>query len=330
MTISGGSWRSATIEARGLGIGYDVSGDGPPLVMLHGATSAGRADFAAQVPLFSQRFRVLLPDARGHARTRWDARNGFEYEWLVDDLEAFVDALGLASCHLLGFSMGAFTALGFSARRPERVRTLVVVGAGLGREPRASVARRLMDPERIEAHDPAWARDLARRHDPTQGEGAWRRLLPAIAGDVARQPLPEPRALRAIDCPSLVVVGDRDPFAPVDQAWALARQLPDSRLLVVPGAGHEAQVRRPALFNEALAGFYRSTEAVAATRASAAAGQADRRPRPFDPAHGAGPMTAARGGTDDAPGATADLGWLADSPSVAPVGDTGDPREETT
>jgi len=115
----------------------------------------------------------------------------------------------------------------------------------------------------------ATASELARRHDPVQGEGAWRRLLPAIVGDVGEQPLLGPRDLRRIAVPTLVVVGDRDPFVPVDHAWGLARQLPDARLFVAPDCGHEVMVRRPALFNEACAGFYRSTETVARRRASA-------------------------------------------------------------
>jgi 3-oxoadipate enol-lactonase len=261
----------ATIEANGLRIGYDVEGAGPPLILLHGATSSGREDFAAQIPLFSRAFTVHVPDARGHAGTRWDAADGFEYAWLVDDLAAFADALGLRTFHLLGFSMGAMTALQFAVRHPERLRTLVVVGITTHREPRTSVARRLMDPERALAQDPAWAAELARRHDPIQGEGAWRRLLPAIAGDVAVQPLLEPVQLHGIDCPTLVVCGDRDPFVPVEHAAGLARQIPGAQLFVVPGGGHEVMVRRPGLFNEALAGFWRSTEAIARRRADGGA-----------------------------------------------------------
>ena len=131
-----------TIRANGLDIGYEVHGAGPPLVLLHGATSSGREDFAAQIPLFARGFRVFVPDARGHATTRWDAADGFRYDWLVDDLTAFVDGLGLDTFHLLGFSMGAMTALQFGARAPERLRTLIVVGITILREPRASVGRR--------------------------------------------------------------------------------------------------------------------------------------------------------------------------------------------
>ena len=252
-----------SIRANGLDIGYDVMGAGPPAVFLHGATSVGREDFAAQVPLFSRAFQVHLPDARGHGRTRWDAANGFRSEWLVDDLEAFVDELGLRSFHLVGFSLGASTALRFAARHPDRVRTLVAAGITTQREPRISVARRLMDPTRILASDPTWAAELARRHDPGQGAGAWERLLPAIIADIAAQPLLGPRELHAISAPTLIACGDRDPFVPVDHAWALSRQIPGGRLFVAPECGHEVMVRRPGLFNEALTGFYRSTEAVA-------------------------------------------------------------------
>jgi pimeloyl-ACP methyl ester carboxylesterase len=260
------------LQANGIDIGYEVAGAGPPLVMLHGASSSGREDFAAQLPLYGQAFRCYLPDARGHATTRWDAADGFRYEWLVEDLAGFVDALHLGTFHLLGFSMGAATALGFAVRYPERLRTLVLVGISPEREPRASVARRLFDPERILRHDPAWAAELSRRHDPVQGEGAWQRLLPAVANDVGAHEPHGPVELRRIDAPTLIVAGDRDPFVPVDQAWRLRRQLPDARLFIAPECGHEVMLRRPALFNEALAGFYRSTEAVATRRAQTGSG----------------------------------------------------------
>ena len=255
------------VRANELDINYEVLGAGPPLVLLHGATSLGQEDFAAQLPLLSKAFRVYLPDARGHGGTRWDAANGFTYAWLVDDLEAFSEALGLPTFHLVGFSMGAMTALQFAVRAPRRLRTLMVIGITTLREPRASVGRRLMDPERILANDPKLLAQLERRHDAGQGEGAWKRLLPAIAADVAAQPLLTAAELHSIDAPTMVVTGDRDPFVPVEAAASLARQLPDGRLFVVPDAGHEVMVRRPGLFNEGMTGFYRTTEAEARKRA---------------------------------------------------------------
>jgi len=256
-----------TILANDLEIGYELLGAGPPLILLHGASSSGQVDFAALIPSLASAFRLLLPDARGHGATRWDPDLGFRGAWLVDDLEALVDAVGLETFHLVGFSMGAMTALGFAARQPERLRTLVLAAITVEREPRASVARRLLDPERIVRDDPSWAAQVARRHDRVQGRDTWRRLLPAIAADVAVQPLLGPRDLRTITAPTLVVCGDRDPMAPVDQVSSLARHVRDGRLLIVPDCGHEVLSERPALVNEAFGSFYRSTEPIARQRA---------------------------------------------------------------
>lgn len=251
-----------TISANDLEVGYEVTGDGPPLVFLHAASSAGRVDFAAQIPVLATRFRLHLPDARGHGATRWDAGLGFQADWLVDDLEAFADVLGLDSMHLVGFSMGAMTALLFTVRHPGRVRSLVLAGISPEREPRASIVRRLLDPERIDRDDPDWAMQLGRRHDPVQGSHAWRRLLPAIADDVRAQRLLSPRELHSVGVPALVMCGDRDPFVPVHQAWRLARQLGNGHLLVAPDCGHEVLSTRSDLANVAVASFYRSIESV--------------------------------------------------------------------
>jgi pimeloyl-ACP methyl ester carboxylesterase len=261
------------VRANGLDISYTAEGAGPPLVMLHGATSSAAEDWSAQRPLFRKAFRLYLVDARGHAGTRWDATDGFDKELLVADLLAFVDELGLTTFHLAGFSMGAMTSLTFATRYPERLRTAIIAGIDNQREPRTSVARRLMDPARIDREEPGWAGQLERRHGAVQGEGAWRRLLPAIARDVAEQALLTPAELRAARVPILLAYGDRDVFVPADHAVALYRQLPDARLLIAPDSGHQVMVQRAGIFNDAAAAFYRSTESTARERATAGAGR---------------------------------------------------------
>ncbi|HEY8198129.1 MAG TPA: alpha/beta hydrolase, partial [Candidatus Limnocylindrales bacterium] len=249
-----------SIQANGLDIAYMIEGAGPPLVMLHGATSSAADDWGAQRPAMRRAFHLYLPDARGHAGTRWDAADGWTAEMLVDDLAAFVDALELETFHLLGFSMGGHTALRYATRHPERLRTLLLSGIDVQRQPRMNVARHLMDPARIDVKDPAWAAALELRHGPVQGAGAWRRLLSAIASDVGTQPLITPEDLRRVNVPALLVVGDRDVFVPTDHAVALHRQLPDGRLCIVPDCDHQVMASRPAIFNQVAETFYRTTE----------------------------------------------------------------------
>jgi pimeloyl-ACP methyl ester carboxylesterase len=252
----------AHVAANGLSVAFHAVGGGAPLVMLHGASSSGREDFASQVPLFATHFRCYLPDARGHAGTRWDPRAGLRQGDLVADLDAFADACNLDTFHLLGFSMGAATALLYATRRPERLRTLVLAGTSPEREPRTRVIRHLGDVDRILAQDPRWAAALAGRHDPVQGRDAWRHLMPAIVEMAEQQAELSPTDLRRAEVPTLVVVGDRDPFVPVPQAWQLARQLPAARLAVIPGSGHQVMVRQPAIFNVICEAFWRSAGAI--------------------------------------------------------------------
>jgi pimeloyl-ACP methyl ester carboxylesterase len=259
------------VEANGIPISYTVEGAGPPLIMLHGATSTALEDWAAQRPLFRRAFRIHLVDARGHGGTKWDVRRGFSRDMLVDDLLAFADALSLRTFHLVGFSMGAMTALTFATRYPDRLRTAIICGIDIAREPRANVARRLMDPERVLRDEQHWASQLERRHDPLQGPGSWRSLLSVIVDDVAHQPLLSAAELRRARLPILLVYGDRDVFVPADHAVAIYRQLPDARLLIAPDSPHQVMVSQPALFNQAAAAFYRSTEQVARERAEQAA-----------------------------------------------------------
>jgi pimeloyl-ACP methyl ester carboxylesterase len=253
------------LAAGGLVIHYATEGVGAPLVLLHGATSTGTRDWGAQRPLLRQHFQLFMPDARGHGGTRWDVRSGWGPERLVDDLLAFVDALGLAHFRLMGLSMGGSTALAFASRYPERVEALVVVSAPAENEPARSVARRRLDADAIERDDPAWAAELAALHDPAQGSGAWRRLVAALRESLHLEAPLGPESLSRIRLPVLLAYGDRDPWVPLEQVVRLRRQLPDARLLVVPG-GHVVPAERPAIFNAALLPYLRAPNGSPTTR----------------------------------------------------------------
>ncbi len=246
------------IRANGLDISYTAEGEGPPLLLLHAATSSATEDWAAQRPVLRNHFRLFLPDARGHAGTRWDTDTGWSHAMLLDDALALADALGLERFHVGGLSMGAGTALSLAMAHPERIISAVVAAVGVEKEPRSSVARHLMDPDKIEREDPAWAARLARRHDPVQGAGAWKKLMVAIREDIVAGRLPTPEELRRARLPILLAYGDRDPWVPLEQAVKLRRQLPDARLFVAPDVGHVVVAERPSAFNTVMLQFLRA------------------------------------------------------------------------
>lgn len=255
------SMSADTVRANGLDMSYVTEGQGPPLLLLHGATSTGVHDWGAQRPLLRAEFTLYMPDARGHHRTRYDVSEGWSRDALVDDALAFMDALGLDQVHLMGLSMGAGTAMRLAGRRPERAHSLIAISPLLERDPAAAVARRRMDPESILRDDPAWAADLARRHDPYQGAGAWRRLLTAVREETMQAQAMTPEGLHRIRVPSLLVVGDRDPWVRLEQAVRVKRQLANASLLVVPDCGHVVEAERPSVFNPAMMQFLRRVRA---------------------------------------------------------------------
>lgn len=248
---------SATVRANGLDIHYVTEGQGPPLLLLHGATSMGVHDWGSQRPLLRSDFTLYMPDARGHHRTVFDLDAGWSRTALVDDALAFADALGLERFHVLALSMGARTALELAVRVPERVRSMIVIAPIVRPEPAASVAQRRMDPDRILREEPTLAAEMRQRHDTHQGDGHWRRLLEVIRDDTGTTTEILPEELRRIRLPALVAAGDDDPWMPPEEAVRLKRQLPQGRLLVVPDCGHVVEAERPSIFNPAMTQFFR-------------------------------------------------------------------------
>ena len=240
-------------------------------------------------------FRLYLPDARGHGRTRWDAADGFTYDQLVDDLVAFVDALGLDTFHLARLLDG----------RDDRARSSpAATRSGCGRwsssgsRPSASRGRA--------SSGGSWtpARSIATiRPGPRPSPGATTRpgrRAPG-GGSCRRSPRTSPiqpllgaaRAARDRAARRWSPCGDRDPFVPVDHAWRPdAASCPTAGCSSRPDCGHEVMVRRPAPVQRGhrrLLSFDRERSRRAAGRRAAA-----RRPRRVEGAphdHAARPVS---------------------------------------
>lgn len=236
--------RVRTVGANGIDIAYEDLGRGAPVVLLHGGLLTGRLQWGTHLPALTRRHRVLLPDTRGHGRTR-DPAGRLDYPLLVEDAAAFIRALHLDRPAVVGWSDGGQVALELAVRHPDLVST-VVVGAAAHRFPpryHRTVAAwvgppdRPFDPDRLERDDPGGAA-FVRRAQRAQGPGHWAELLGRIKPMWQDPPAISADRLRTAGTPVLLLLGDRDQFFDVPTVAELHGLLPHAHLAVLPGHDH--------------------------------------------------------------------------------------------
>lgn len=257
------------IPVAGGTLSVERAGSGTPaLLMLHGWT-LDRRMWGPQVEGLSGRFTLLLPDRRGFGRS--SAPPGLSVE--PDDVPALLDHFGLDRAVLVGHSQAGRVALTAAVRHPGRVAGLVLLAAphdGVppdpAREPALPLAR-LVD--LVRAGNLPAARTLWRSHPMLLvRDKATSRLLDEMLGDyegrdllVTPEPLPvDDTLLSAIACPALIIAGDADAWSRVAAASRLAAGLGNAPCLLLPGAGHMANISHAADFNEMVSAWAATLE----------------------------------------------------------------------
>jgi pimeloyl-ACP methyl ester carboxylesterase len=115
------------VQSEGVDLSGEESGEGPPIVLLHGLTGTRRYVVMGSRTLERAGHRVISYDARGHGRSTAAAGRAYGYEHLATDLRAVLGAAGVSRAVLAGASMGAHTALRFALEVPERVSALALI-----------------------------------------------------------------------------------------------------------------------------------------------------------------------------------------------------------
>ncbi len=218
---------------------YEEQGRGESLVLLHGATGAidfHRASWGGLMPAFGQRYRAIHLEHRGHGRTNNPAGR-LAYDQIADDVAAFVVRSGLEPAHIAGVSDGGIIAMVLGMTRPELVRTLVLVGVNFVNDDETTEANALFDAELIEREHPDYAAALARLHDPHHHPGYWRELVGQVQANLAQAPAYTEEDLARIRAPTLLIAGETDPWANLDQMLAMRTAIPHAELLILNHAG---------------------------------------------------------------------------------------------
>jgi pimeloyl-ACP methyl ester carboxylesterase len=260
------------IKINGLRISFERKGEGPPLVLLHGALSDSRM-WRRQLDELFDEFTVVAWDAPGCGRSE-DPPETFRLSDFADCLAGLIEEIGLVKPHILGLSFGAGLALEFYRCHSSIPKSLILASAyagWAGSLPPDVVQERLhqglqqsrLPPEKVVE---TWMPTLFTKSVPSRviNETAaimsefhpvgMRVMLIAFAEADLRDMLP------TIEVPTLLLYGEADQRSPLNIAENLHARIPASKLVIIPGVGHDCSLEAPEVFNTEVRSFIRASQ----------------------------------------------------------------------
>ena len=249
-----------TARVNGIGVYYEMEGQGPAVVFCHGV-GGNHMSWWQQVPEFSRRFLCITFDHRGFALSP-NTAEGVGAEAFSTDLAELLDHLGVQEVFLVGQSMGGRTVLNFAKRFPHRAKAMVMAGsvanirtpeldqlrrevsAGLPQDRLEVVLARRVWEERPQL---GYLYKLLRMRNPERPPHfLWRDNRPGTT----------PEELAALTTPTLFMVGEEDRVCPPHVVESAYRHFPNATLRQVPEAGHSVYFEQPEVFNSMVMEFF--------------------------------------------------------------------------
>ncbi len=247
------------IERDGVKIYYEDHGQGNAVLLSHGYGASSRM-WQGQVDALKDSYRLVTWDMRGHAQSDSPSEQSqYSEEATVEDMAEILRHLGVAQAVVGGLSLGGYMSLAFYLKYPEMVRALMLFDTGPGyRNPKG----------REEWNQTAFDRAKAfeERGLEAVGGGAEVRvsvhrsadgLAKAARGMLAQFDDRVIASLENVKVPTLVLVGEKDrPFLAATDY--MATRVPNASKVVIPDAGHAANIHQPDAFNGAVLDFLQS------------------------------------------------------------------------
>lgn len=255
----------AFAEVQGVRLWYeDSGGNGPAVVLVHGAAGSSENWFRQRPALEAAGFRCISWDLRNAGKS--EAPPGMAGEGSVaGDLEGLLDVLGLDEVCLVAQAAGGFGAFEFAVESPRRVRALVVANSFGGiTDPEYQQRRRELAPEGVSSW-PREERELGRSYRAVNPEGV--RLFVEMEhrgrpDDPAQRQKPRRpmtlSLLETLSMPVLLIAADEDVLSQPALMRMMADRIPGCRFEVIAGAGHCSYWERPDEWNRLVIGFLRS------------------------------------------------------------------------
>jgi pimeloyl-ACP methyl ester carboxylesterase len=260
---------------------YEIAGQGPPLLLIHGLGGSTR-DWGLQLPALTGSFRVISIDLRGHGRSSRPA-TGYTIPTFAADTARLLGALSIPAAHVMGISLGGMVALQLALDFPDLVRGLVIVNS-TPELPRDRWRQRLELGQRLlvtRLFGMTWtARMLARRLFPREDqrtlrqgfERRWAENDPRIylATVKGMSGWSVTRRLSCLAAPTLIVAARQD-FIPMEAKQICLDRIPRAELAVVEDSGHATPADQPEVFNRVVLDFLARLEDPGSTPGRSAA-----------------------------------------------------------
>ncbi len=259
-------------RVNGIELHYEVAGEGPPLLFLHGLGSSGE-DWKRQAPAFTDRFRVITCDVRGHGASA-KPPGPYSVPLFAKDTAELLKHLAAAPAHVVGLSMGGMIAFQLAVNAPELVRSMTIVNSGPAMilrtfKERFPITLRFFIVRCFGLR--AFAKQLVARLFPKpEQEDLRQEFASRIGQNDKRAYLNSLRALVGwsvqdrigeIRCPTLIISSDHD-YTPVSRKEEYARLIPGAEVKVIADSWHAAPMDRPQDLNALLAEFLERHERV--------------------------------------------------------------------
>ncbi len=241
---------------------YEINGSGKETIVLsHGLLWSGRM-FYKQTSHFRDKYTVITYDHRGQGKSEV-TEAGYDMDQLYEDIVALLDHLKLKNVHFGGLSMGGFVAMRLAARRPDLVKSLILMETTAELEPNKfkykilnniviffgvkAVLQPVMkimfgskflnDPKRKEERK-EWENELLKNN---------KSITNAVSAVVDRKAISS--ELKNISCPTLILVGTQDLATPPVKAEFIHSKIKNSTLNYIDGGGHTSSIEEPEKYN---------------------------------------------------------------------------------
>lgn len=260
------------IDVNGLATEYALDGPaGAPVVAFSHSLGANLHLWDAQAARLSDRYRVLRYDIRGHGGSDVPTAS-YTLEQMADDFHGLLRGLGIEAAHFVGLSMGGLIGMTMALRFPRAVQSLVLADTTASYGPE----RKPMWDDRIRVAESQGIEPLLERTMEAWFTAPFRAARPDVIARVREMLRPTSvvgyvgairaigygdlrEEIRAIRCPTLILVGEEDRGTDIGMARTMHDAIAGSELVVIPNAAHCSCIEAPEAFNRALLAFLERT-----------------------------------------------------------------------